>query len=205
MKNKKISYFSNAIEFLAVEINNQDIEEFYQSCIDVLATQERLEKPSLKDLFRGKDKTDKTYGNYLDKLIVLLNKYKVEIDSRNADLEFHKRPVINKHVGGGSGNATYYSIAFEEKIGEVPVALREKKPPEITLNSDITYRAKSLKRTPWYLKIAGKFFTKTRHRQFFVCLVFVYFIVAPIALGFLYALLPLLVWVLLFCCYCVIP
>ncbi len=88
MENKKISYFSNAIEFLAVEINNQDVEEFYQSCIEALATQERLEKPALKDLFHGKEKSDKTYGNYLDKLIVLLNKYKVEIDSRNADLEF---------------------------------------------------------------------------------------------------------------------
>jgi hypothetical protein len=201
MENKKISYFSNAIEFLAVEINNQDVEEFYQSCIEALATQERLEKPALKDLFHGKEKSDKTYGNYLDKLIVLLNKYKVEIDSRNADLEFNKRPIIKKQIGGGSGNATYYSIAFEEQSEEAPVTLGNKEDSKITLNGDITYRTKSLKRTPWYLKIAGKFFTKTRHRQLFLFLVLIYFIVAPIALSFLYALLPLLVWVLLFCCY----
>lgn len=167
MENKKISYFSNAIEFLAAEINNQDVEEFYQSCIEVLATQERLEKPALKDLFRGKEKSDKTYGNYLDKLIELLNKFKVEIDSRNADLEFNKRPIIRKQVGGGSGNATYYSIAFEEQNDENPAILKNRETPVNTLNGDITYRTKSLKRTPWYLKITGKFFTKKSTTSFF--------------------------------------
>jgi hypothetical protein len=201
MENKKISYFSNAIEFLAAEINNQDVEEFYQSCIEVLATQERLEKPALKDLFRGKEKSDKTYGNYLDKLIELLNKFKVEIASRNADLEFNKRPIIKKQVGGGSGNATYYSIAFEEQNDENPAILKKRETPVNTLNGDITYRTKSLKRTPWYLKITGKFFTKTKHRQIFLFSVLIYFIGAPIALGFLLAELPLWAWSLLLACY----
>ncbi len=201
MENKKVSYFTNAIEFLAIEINNQDIEEFYLSCVEVLATQERLEKPALKDLFRGKEKSDKTYGNYLDKLLELLDKFEIEIASRNADLGFTKRPVIKKQVGGGSGNTTYYSIAFDEINNEPYGSKEDDRTDHSKLSHDITYRAKSLKRTPYYLKFASKFFTKRRRRQVFLLLVFIYFIFAHIALGLLYPALPMLIWLLLFCGY----
>ncbi|WP_448213517.1 hypothetical protein [Colwellia sp. MEBiC06753] len=197
MENKKIVYFNNAIEFLSVEINNQEVEEFYYSCIEALATQERLEKPRLKELFHGRERTDKTYGNYLDNLVKLLDKYRVEIASRNEELAFNKTPQIVKHVGGGSGNATYYSIAFEEPNNKSCDLNEQNETTNIVLKGDITYRTKTLKRTPWYLKIASKFFPKTRHRQAFLLTILFYFIATPIALGFLMQVMPLVYWLIL--------
>jgi len=49
------------------------------------------------------------------------------------------------------------------------------------------------------LKIAGKFFTKTKHRQIFLFSVLIFFIGAPITLGFLLAIIPLWAWAVLVC------
>lgn len=197
MENKKISYLSNAVEFLEDEINNQDVEAFYRACITHLSKNERLEKPQLRNFYSGKEKSEKTYGNYMDKLIHLLEKFKEEIQSRNAELALTKRPIIKTHVGGGSGNPTYYYIDFED--WETPPSFNRNTGLQKTesISHDIIYRTKTLKRTPWYLKLAAKFFAKTRQRQAFLLAVLIYFIAAPIALGFFMQLIPLTYWGLL--------
>ncbi|WP_077285932.1 hypothetical protein [Cognaticolwellia aestuarii] len=204
MENKKISYLSNAVEFLEDEINNQDVEAFYRACITQLSKNERLEKPQLRNFYSGKEKSEKTYGNYMDKLIHLLEKFQEEIQSRNAELTLAKRPIIKTHVGGGSGNPTYYYIDFED--WETPPSFNQNAGLQKTetISHDIIYRTKTLKRTPWYLKLTAKLFARTKHRQFFLFFVLIFFIVAPVALGFLIQMLPLTYWTLLVLSYFVL-
>jgi len=204
MENKKISYLSNAVEFLEDEINNQDVEAFYRACITHLSKNERLEKPQLRNFYSGKEKSEKTYGNYMDKLIHLLEKFQEEIQSRNAELTLAKRPIIKTHVGGGSGNPTYYYIDFED--WETPPSFNQnaRLQKTETISHDIIYRTKTLKRTPWYLKLTAKLFARTKHRQFFLFFVLIFFIVAPVALGFLIQMLPLTYWTLLVLSYFVL-
>jgi len=196
MENKKISYLSNAVEVLEDEIKNPDVEAFYRACITHLSQNERLEKPQLRNFYTGKEKSEKTYGNYVDKFIYFLEKFKDEIDSRNEELELTKRPVIKTHVGGGSGNPTYYYVDVEVFESHTPIQQTELHKFQ-SIASDIKYRTKKLKHTPWYLKLAAKFFAKTRQRQAFLLGVLIYFIAAPIALGFLMQLIPLTYWGLL--------
>lgn len=197
MENKKISYLSNAVEVLEDEIENQDIEAFYRACITHLSQNERLEKPQLGNFYSGKDKSERTYSNYMDKLIGFLEQFKDEIDSRNEELELTKRPIIKTHVGGGSGNPTYYYIDVEdfECVATTPQKIGVQKSKPIT--NDIKYRTKKLKRTPWYLKLASRFFTKTKQRQAFLLAILLYFIAAPVVLGFLMQLISFTYWVLL--------
>ena len=204
MENKKISYLSNAVEFLEDKIKSPDGEMFLRACINHLRENERLEKPTLRDFHPDKERSERTYGNHLDKFIYFLEKFKDEIDSRNEELELTKRPVIKTHVGGGSGNLTYYYVDFEDFESHTP-SLKE---PELhnfqSFTSDIKYRTKKLKRTPWYLKLTAKLFARTRHRQFFLFFVLIFFIVAPVALGFLIKMLPLTYWTLLVMSYLVL-
>jgi len=197
MENKKISYLSNAVELLEDEIKNPDIEIFLRACITHLNENERLEKPQLRNFHPDKEKSEKTYGNYMDKFIKLLDKHKDEADSRNVELELTKRPVIKTQVGGGSGNPTYYYIDVED-LDSPPHVLKKADDKSVhSISSNILYRTKTLKRTPWYLKLAAKFFSKTRQRQAFLLSVMLYFIAAPIALGILMQVMPLTYWSLL--------
>ncbi|MGV2871473.1 hypothetical protein [Colwellia sp. E150_009] len=197
MENKKISYLSNAVEFLEDKIKSPDGEIFLRACINHLRKNERLEKPTLRDFHPDKDRSERTYGNHLDKFIYFLEKYKDEIDSRNEELELTKRPVIKTHVGGGSGNPTYYYVDVEDLADTSPSLQNLEKQTTQPIIDVIKYRTKKLRRTPWYLKLAAKFFAKTRQRQAFLLAVLIYFIAAPIALGFLMQLIPLTYWGLL--------
>lgn len=197
MENKKISYLSNAVEVLEDEIKNPDVEAFYRACITHLSQNERLEKPQLKNIYTGKEKSEKTYGNYMDKFIDFLENFKNEIDSRNEELALTKRPIIKTHIGGGSGNPTYYYIDVEEFESPSPPLHKIERQTTKPITGVIKYRTKKLRRTPWYLKIATKFFKRTRQRQAFLLAVLIYFIAAPIALGFLMQFIPLTYWGLL--------
>ena len=148
----------------------------------------------------SKERDEKTYVSYLDKLISLIEKHQLEIDNYHRDLPTIKRSFLIKVKGGGSGNPTYFYVDFENSNKDISSPVVKGEETSIS-NSAINYRMKSLKRTPWYLKVSKRLFVKTKSRQIFMGAILAYFIVTPVALGWALFHISIVTWSILFFIY----
>jgi hypothetical protein len=200
MSNKGISYLSGAVNYLEDFLKDQELITFYRACLTQLQSNNKLIKANLPELHPNSERDEKTYVSYLDKLIFLIDKHQLEIDSYHHDVPTIKRSFLIKVKGGGSGKPTYFYVDFENSNNDIAAPTITGAETPIT-NTTIRYRMKSLKRTPWYLKISKKLFVKTKSRQIFMGAILAYFIITPIALGWALFHISIVTWSIVFFIY----
>jgi hypothetical protein len=186
MKDKQISFLSDALDFLDDVIRSEEQKLFYRACLSYLANNEQLLRTKLSDVAKTSNPKDpKTYVNWLDWLIKQINDNKSFIWETREVRELTRFPMLKKQSGsGGSGNETVFYIEPVDLDANIsnPNNSDTSGSPTIDFNT-VHYLAKKLKRTPWYLKICSPFFEKTRNRQFLLIVLLLYSIAMPISLG----------------------
>jgi len=186
MKDKQISFLSDALDFLDDVMRSEEQKVFYRACLSHLSDNEQLLRTKLSDVANTSNPKDpKTYVNWLDWLIKQINDNKKFIWESREEKELTRFPMLKKQSGsGGSGNETVFYI---EPVG-LDANISKPKDSDTSASptidfSTVHYQANKLKRTPWYLKFCSPFFEKTRNRQLLLIVLLLYFIAMPLSLG----------------------
>ncbi|MBW3139564.1 hypothetical protein KUV56_08555 [Ferrimonas balearica] len=161
MNDKQLEFLMNSLSFLEAELSHGDQALFLENCLNHMHRNGRLVRSEWLSLVpTGKERGQRTYLNWLTKFCDLLAEHKERLwQSYGGSLL--KFPMLTKVSGGGAGNETYFEVkpqiisnearidsAFELKEGDSPSCRA----------LGVQYRAKKLKRTPWYLALCNTAF-----------------------------------------------
>lgn len=199
MKYKQKKFLLDCLEYLEEAINGYEKGLFIENCLGHVFEHGAVTTSDYQALAPSSVEKDvRTYGNWLDSFVTLLNVHKNDLWALNTH-GLSKFPMLKKIKGGGAGNKSRFEVmpeVMKDDLSTEPLPLNTSSSvhfaPNITASHEvdfeaIKYRKVKLKKTPWYLIAGQKAFDKPKRRQFLVGILLLYYVTSFLLLSYIIA------------------